>query len=64
LSLVAEFDRDCGSDKANENCQKLLVNIGADPDETWWYWLVLVGLFAAFRLGAVTILKQKASKFY
>jgi hypothetical protein len=64
LSLVAEFDQDCGSDEANANCDMLLDNIDANPDDTWWYWLVLVGLFIVFRLGAVTILRRKASKFY
>jgi hypothetical protein len=64
LILVEEFNQDCGSEEANNNCQDLLVRIDADPDETWWYWLVLLSLFGGFRLLAVTILKQKATKFY
>jgi len=64
LALIAEFNQDCGSDLADKNCEKLLVDVDADPDESWWYWLVLVLLFAVFRLGAVTILRRKASKFY
>eukprot|EP00543_Licmophora_paradoxa_P003728 CAMPEP_0202456442 /NCGR_PEP_ID=MMETSP1360-20130828/13682_1 /ASSEMBLY_ACC=CAM_ASM_000848 /TAXON_ID=515479 /ORGANISM="Licmophora paradoxa, Strain CCMP2313" /LENGTH=602 /DNA_ID=CAMNT_0049076239 /DNA_START=87 /DNA_END=1892 /DNA_ORIENTATION=- len=35
LILVEEFDRDCGSDEADQQCQGLLEDIGADPDETW-----------------------------
>jgi ABC-type multidrug transport system permease subunit len=64
LILIQEFDRDCGSPEANKNCQDLLVRIQADPDEIWWYWLVLIGLFCAFRLLAVTVLRSKANKFY
>jgi ABC-type multidrug transport system permease subunit len=64
ILLVAEFDRDCGSDEANKNCQNLLDNVDADPDETWWNWLVLVALFAGFRLLALFVLQRKAAKFY
>merc|ERR1712137_1034985 len=56
LILLAEFDRDCGSFEADQQCQTLLGNIEADPDEAWWYWVVLVALFAGFRLAAVIIL--------
>jgi len=64
LILVAEFDGRCGSVEGNENCANLLQDIDANPDDTWWYWLVLVALFAAFRLIAVIILRKKATKFY
>lgn len=64
IMLVAEFDRDCGSVEANDNCDTLLMNVDADPDETWWNWLVLVALFLCFRLLALVILKSKASKFF
>jgi ABC-type multidrug transport system permease subunit len=64
LSLIAEFNRDCGSPEANQNCQNLLKNSESVPDDTWWYWLVLVALFVAFRVLAVIILRKKATKFY
>lgn len=64
LSLIAEFDRACGSDQANMNCMMLLKRSRAEPDEAWWYWLVLVALFVGFRTGAVVVLRQKASKFF
>lgn len=64
LSLVAEFDQDCGSPDANLSCQRLLTNIEASQEDVWWYWIVLVGLFAAFRLLAVMILRKKATKFF
>jgi ABC-type multidrug transport system permease subunit len=64
IMLVAEFDRDCGSVKGNINCEQLLDNVGAVPEDTWWNWLVLVALFCVFRLFAVFILRQKATKFF
>jgi ABC-type multidrug transport system permease subunit len=64
IMLVAEFDRDCGSVEGDRNCKRLLENVGADPDETWWNWIVLVSLFVAFRLIALYILRKKASKFF
>jgi ABC-type multidrug transport system permease subunit len=64
IMLVAEFDRDCGSAEGDRNCQKLLSNVDAVPDETWWNWIVLVSLFCVFRVIALIILRQKASKFF
>jgi ABC-type multidrug transport system permease subunit len=64
LSLVAEFDQDCGSPEADANCESILARIDASQNDVWWYWLVLVGLFALFRVGAVFVLRKKATKFY
>ena len=64
IIMVAEFDRDCGSVRGNENCQDLLENIDAVPEETWWNWIVLVSLFCFFRFTALAILQKKGSKFY
>jgi hypothetical protein len=63
--LVEEFfDCDPGNATANLNCNRLVADIDADPDDTWWNWLVLVGLFVFFRLSALYILQQKAIKFF
>jgi ABC-type multidrug transport system permease subunit len=63
IMLVAEFEN-CSTDpKALQNCNRLLADSEADPEETWWNWLVLVVLFAFFRLLALFILQKKASKF-
>jgi ABC-2 type transporter len=59
LALIAEFD-DC----KEERCVVLLEDIGADPDETYWYWIVLISLFTLFRVGALLILRKKATKFF
>ena len=59
IMAVAEFDRDdC------KECGPFLNTIKADPDETWWNWLVLLALFAVFRVMALFVLRQKAEKFY
>lgn len=63
LSLVEEFDS-CAPGQAETNCDNLLKNVGANADDTWWYWLVLVCLFVVFRVGALIILRWKATKFY
>lgn len=45
-------------------CQTVMTNVEADPDETWWNWLILVVLFVGFRLGALAVLRSKATKFF
>lgn len=63
ILLVSEFDN-CSTDPAAlNNCDVLLDDVGANPDDTWWYWLVLLSLFVFFRLSALFVLKHKASKF-
>jgi ABC-type multidrug transport system permease subunit len=57
IALVAEFPEGTGADD-------LLETIEADRDETWWYWLLLVGLFIVFRVMALIVLRQKATKFF
>jgi len=70
LGLLAEFD-ECASERidgnptmSSLNCQQILTNVGADPDEEWWYWLVIIALFCVTRLAALFVLKAKASSFY
>ncbi len=66
LGLLAEFE-DCairGEGTAAENCRTVLINTNANPNHKWFYWLVLVALIAVVRLGALIILKRKATRFY
>jgi len=69
IVLVEEFNN-CNTgptdaDKfENDQCKMLLENVDADPDETWWNWLVLLLLFLVFRLLALVVLRQKATKFF
>ena len=60
ILAVGEFDdrEDCPA------CDGFLEAIKADPDETWWDWLILLGLFAVFRTMALIVLRKKAEKFY
>jgi ABC-type multidrug transport system ATPase subunit/ABC-type multidrug transport system permease subunit len=64
IMLVEEFDGGCGSPEGNIACQGLLKSIEADADDTWWNWLTLIGLFVIFRVGALYVLRQKATKFF
>jgi len=67
ILLVGEFET-CVNEQEEENsapvCNKLLSKVEAYSDDTWWYWIVLVALFAFFRLLALNILRTKATKFY
>lgn len=72
LALINEFDGRCDDvppSPTNANgtlnyCNAVLENTEADPDEAWWYWLVLGLLFVFVRLVALNILRRKASIFY
>lgn len=65
IGIVEEF-YDCNpSDEAENNaCNMLVESIDGDPDETYWNWLVLAGIFVFFRLFALFILRRKATKFF
>ncbi|GKZ00466.1 hypothetical protein MPSEU_000999100 [Mayamaea pseudoterrestris] len=66
IILVAEFEN-CGAAtkdlEASLACDQLLDQVGAEPDDTWWYWIVLCCLFLFFRLLGLFILQKKATKF-
>ena len=68
IALVNEFDGRC-DDVADpptvpNYCDRVLSNADADPDETWWNWIILSGMFVVLRLLALINLRRKASKFY
>ena len=54
----------CPVDMEPNHCEKILDNVGVDPDEIWWCWIVLVGMFVVFRFLALINLKRKAHKYY
>jgi ABC-type multidrug transport system permease subunit len=64
LSLIYEFGDGCGGEEADMNCMNLLESVDADPDEEWWYWLVLISLFVFFRTFGLIVLRKKATKFF
>ena len=62
LMAIAEFDGCEGA--GSENCESIISDtLQADPDEIWWYWLVLIALWLVFRMLGLGILTKKASKF-
>jgi ABC-type multidrug transport system permease subunit len=65
ILLVDNFS-DCPTDPTTgiNQCEILLDKSDADPDETWWNWLVVILLFIVFRLLALKNLRNKATKFY
>lgn len=65
IALVEEFEN-CAPEgtAAAQTCARALEDIDANPDETYWNWLVLFGLFVIFRLFALYILRKKATKFF
>jgi hypothetical protein len=65
LALLAEFG-DC-ADNASivpNLCAQLLDVNQVDENEKGMYWGILWSLFFAFRLGGLTLLRKKATKFY
>lgn len=64
IGLIEELADGCGSEKADEMCDALLESIDADEDESWWYWLIMIGIFVAFRIIALVVLQRKATKFF
>lgn len=65
IILDNEFgDGRCDGDSGPNHCEQILDNVGVDPDEIWWYWTVLLGMFVVFRFLALINLKRKSQKFY
>lgn len=70
ILLGAEFDGRCDDIECDTPepcpnlCDEVLNNVGVEVEDTWWYFLVLLCLFAGFRLLALVTLKRKADKFY
>ena len=65
LALLAEFG-DCAADNSFQPnlCANLLNVNQINPDEKQFYWGILWGLFIAFRLSGLVLLRKKATKFY
>ncbi len=66
IVVAAEFEGRCDttSPPYPNFCNQVLENVEADPENIWWYYLVLLCLFCFFRLLALFVLKSKAEKFY
>ena len=64
ILLVTEFNRDCGSDIGNDNCQAVLKTVDASPDDLWKNWIGLVAIFVGYRLLGLFFLQRKGTKFF
>jgi ABC-2 type transporter len=63
--LVIDEFQDCSQNSIeNRNCQSLVDNVQADPDDTMFYWSMLVIYFVVFRTLALCLLRKSATKFY
>jgi ABC-type multidrug transport system permease subunit len=60
LAFAYEFS-DCDPGQAADNCMEVLDKNQVSKDDTWWYWLALLGLFCMFRLGGIYVLHSKAN---
>mmetsp|Transcript_22964 Transcript_22964/g.64515 ORF Transcript_22964/g.64515 Transcript_22964/m.64515 type:complete len:247 (+) Transcript_22964:488-1228(+) len=45
-------------------CEQVMDNVQTEEENIWWYFMVLICLFAFFRLLALFVLKKKADRFY
>lgn len=64
MLIVAEFHNCSDNYFENQSCQLLVVNVKADPDLTWAYWLALILYFCFFRMVALILLRKSATRFY
>jgi len=60
LALAYEL-QNCEPGLAEANCMAILASNNVKVDNIWWYWLALLGLFLAFRLVAIVVLRSKAN---
>merc|ERR1712232_624178 len=60
LALAYEL-QNCEPGLAEANCMAILASNNVKVDNIWWYWLALLGLFLAFRLIAIVVLRSKAN---
>jgi len=64
ILLIDEFDNCSENPMERLFCDMLLANVNAQPDDLWWYWVILVAQFVAFRVMALIILYYSAQQFY
>jgi ABC-type multidrug transport system ATPase subunit len=64
IVLTAEFNGRCNGLEGPNLCNKVMDNAQVHAEDRWWYYLVLLVLFFAFRLQGLVALKAKSTKFY
>jgi len=60
--MLYEF-ADCEPGIEEENCARLLERNNVDPDDAWFFWLGMWGVFLVFRLAALLILQKNSKTF-
>jgi len=64
ILALEEFTKCEGGPLAFKNCDALLESLDADPDETWWYWLMLLVLMVVSRIVALIVLVKYSTSYY
>lgn len=64
LVVVSEFYQCSDQPLQAYTCSILVEKVNADPESTWFYWLMLVVFFISFRSLALGLLSQSARNFY
>jgi len=64
ILVAAEYGHGRCNGLVPDNCQQIMDNTQVNPNDTWWYFLVLLCLFLFIRIFALVNLKRKAAHFY
>jgi hypothetical protein len=65
IAALAEFGKcAAGAGDAAVNCKRVLDGLKVNGNDRWWLWLVILSLFAGFRLLALIQLRRKATQFF
>jgi ABC-type multidrug transport system permease subunit len=64
LLIIEEFYNCSENATEKRNCDNLVENVRADPDEVLFYWSMLVVYFIVFRTLALFLLRKSATRFY
>jgi hypothetical protein len=59
----ANCNGDDGEGQEAENCELIMKQNNVNPDDAWWYWLALCGLFVGFRVAAILVLRKRGRFF-
>jgi len=63
VMVIIEFENCSENPIELAQCELMMEQVDADPEDKWWYWLGVLGLFIGFRVGALFILARHASVF-
>lgn len=64
IMVVEEFENCSDVPAEQKNCDDLIRATAADPNDVWWYWLVLAMMYVVYRTLAVVVLRKSALRFY